>query len=316
MRNMGGLFRRMPRTAWTFIIGGLALSGFPIVTAGFWSKDEILSYAYGTRHMVVLVVLVLAATLTAFYTGRQIMMTFFGKPRTLAAEHASEHDSVFAWMTWPLVVLAVFAIIAGWVGIPSDFPILGRLSNNPFHHAVAGLGEALAIRIRELPFNSIPVLVSILIALGGLTLGWLVYRGYASRQLSPGESPLERPDPLERRLGRVYPWLRNKYGFDELYDIVFVKTAKRLSNWLYHFDDLWVIDPFVDWVGSLWRRISDASRWADAHIVDAAVNGVGAITTRAGGYVRTIQTGRVQNYLLVLLVTVSVLLGAFLLLPK
>jgi NADH-quinone oxidoreductase subunit L len=316
MRNMGGLFTRMPRTAWTFIIGGLALSGFPIVTAGFWSKDEILGYAYGTRHPIVLLALVLAALLTAFYTGRQIMMTFFGRPRTAAAEHASEHDSIFAWMTWPLIVLAVFAVVAGWVGIPSDFPVLGTFSSNPFHHTIGGGGEALAIPIEEIPFSSVPVLVSILVALGGLTLGWLIYRGYASRQISPEESPFERLDPLERRLGRVYGWLQDKYGFDELYDAVFVKTTKRLSNWLYRVDDLWVIDPFVDWVGSLWRRISDASRWADAHIVDAAVDGVGAITTRLGGYARTIQTGRVQNYLLVLLVTVSVLLGAFLLLPK
>ena len=107
---MGGLFRKMPRTGWTFIIGGLALSGFPFVTAGFWSKDEILADAFGNDHIVVFVVLALAALLTAFYTARQITMTFFGKPRTAAAAHASEHDSIFAWMTIPLMVLAVFAV--------------------------------------------------------------------------------------------------------------------------------------------------------------------------------------------------------------
>ena len=317
MRNMGGLFRRMPRVALTFIVGGLALSGFPIVTAGFWSKDEILGYAYGSNQVLVFVALALAALLTAFYTGRQIMMTFFGKPRTPAAEHASEHDSVFLWMTVPLIVLAIFAICAGWVGIAKDFPLFGTYSSNPFHHIIGGEAEALGIHVKEVPFDLVPVLASILVAVGGLTLGWLVYRAYGPKEaISPLESPLDRPDPLARPLGRIYVWLSNKYYFDELYNRVFVKTTKRLSNWLYRFDDQMVIDPIVDWVGSLWRKISDASQWADTRIVDAAVNGAGAITSRLGGYARTIQTGKVQNYLLVLLVSVSVLLGAFLLLPK
>ena len=81
MRNMGGLFHKMPRTAWTFLIGGLALSGFPIVTAGFWSKDEILADAWANGHNIVFIVLAFSALLTAFYTMRQILMTFFGKPR-------------------------------------------------------------------------------------------------------------------------------------------------------------------------------------------------------------------------------------------
>jgi NADH-quinone oxidoreductase subunit L len=92
MFNMGGLRRKMPTTFWTFLIGGLALSGFPILTAGFWSKDEILADAFANSQMVVFVVLALAALLTAFYTMRQITLTFLGKPRTDAAEHA--HESV------------------------------------------------------------------------------------------------------------------------------------------------------------------------------------------------------------------------------
>ncbi len=181
MRNMGGLFRRMPRTAWTFIIGGLALSGFPLVTAGFWSKDEILADAWANQHTIIFFVLAIAALLTAFYTGRQIMMTFFGKPRTEAAVHASEHDSIFAWMTIPLMVLAVFAVAAGWIGIPRTFPVLGGLSTNPFHHYIGGLAEALHIEAAELPFNATPLLTSLIVALGGLTLGYFVYRGYAER---------------------------------------------------------------------------------------------------------------------------------------
>ncbi len=181
MRNMGGLLHRMPRTAWTFIIGGLALSGFPFVTAGFWSKDEILADAWANDHRVIFFVLALAALLTAFYTGRQIVMTFLGKPRTEAAANASEHDSIFAWMTIPLMVLAVFAVAAGWIGIPRTFPVIGGLSTNPFHHYIGGLAEALHIEAEELPFAAPPLLTSLIVALGGLTLGYFVYRGYAAR---------------------------------------------------------------------------------------------------------------------------------------
>jgi len=316
MRNMGGLFKRMPRTAWTFIIGGLALSGFPIVTAGFWSKDEILADAFVNGHTLVFVTLAVAALLTAFYTARQIVMTFFGRPRTEAAEHASERDSIFAWMTIPLMVLGVFAVVAGWVAIPEDFPILGALSSNPFHHFIGGLAEALEIEANPLPFRLSPLVVSLIVALGGLLLGWLVYRGYAGKGAPAEGSPLEIPDPMARPLGRAYTVLQRKYYFDELYHAVFVKGALRLSNWLFRVDDLWVIDPIVDGVGRLGRWFSEISRRFDTAIVDGAVNGIAAITNWMGGIVRGIQTGRVQNYLLVGLVTVSVLLGAFLLLPK
>jgi NADH-quinone oxidoreductase subunit L len=321
MRNMGGLFRKMPRTAWTFIIGGLALSGFPIVTAGFWSKDEILSDAFINGHTIVFVTLALAALLTAFYTARQIVMTFFGKPRTEAAAHANEHDSIFTWMTVPLMVLAFFAVAGGWVGISKEFPILGAFSTNPFYHFIGGLAEALHIHVEELPFDPVPLTTSLVVALGGLFLGWLVYRRArpVGGHVEEGEfmaSPEQFVDPLARPLGRVYTVLRNKYYFDEIYDAVIVKNVVRLSNWLLRFDDAWVIDPIVDGMGSLWRKVSDIGYWIDDKIVDGAVNGVAAVTSWFGGAVRVIQTGKAQNYLLVGLVTVAVLLGAFLLLPK
>ena len=85
MRNMGGLLGRMPITAWTFIIGGLALSGFPLLTAGFWSKDEILAFAWYGQNTWVFWTLGVAAFLTAFYTARQIGLTFLGSPRTEGA---------------------------------------------------------------------------------------------------------------------------------------------------------------------------------------------------------------------------------------
>ncbi|MEE8122379.1 MAG: NADH-quinone oxidoreductase subunit L, partial [Anaerolineales bacterium] len=101
MFNMGGLRKKMPITFATFLIGGLALSGFPLITAGFWSKDEILADAFANGHLAVFITLALAAFLTAFYTMRQITLTFLGDARTKAVEHA--HESVWT-MTLPLIV--------------------------------------------------------------------------------------------------------------------------------------------------------------------------------------------------------------------
>jgi NADH-quinone oxidoreductase subunit L len=310
MRNMGGLLSKMPRTGWTFIIGGLALSGFPIVTAGFWSKDEILADAFVNNHLIVFVVLALSALMTAFYTARQISMVFLGKPRTDAARHAGEQDPIFAWMTYPLIVLGFFAVVAGWVGIPRSFPLLGAISANPFHQFFGGLAEALQIEAPELPFSATPLLTSLIVALGGLAAGWAVYRNFSA------SGDRARIDPLVPALGRLHTVLQNKYYFDEFYYSVVVKGAQRLSSWLYRFDDLWVIDPIVDGVGKLGRRISEWGRWTDAHIVDAFVNGVAAVVGAVGSALRVIQTGRVQNYLLVGLVAISMLLGVFLLMPK
>ena len=166
---MGGLRKKMPVTFWTFLIGGFALSGFPLVTAGFWSKDEILADAFAHDHWVVFGTLALAALLTAFYTMRQITLTFLGKPRTQAAKHA--HETPWT-MTLPLVILAIFAIAAGWIGIPEDFLGL-ELPPNLFHEFV---GETLAEHPKAPTFSIVPLLVSVVVALGGLYGGWLVYR--------------------------------------------------------------------------------------------------------------------------------------------
>src|SRR5689334_14922911 len=140
MFNMGGLRKKMPITFWTFLIGGFALSGFPLITAGFWSKDEILADAFGNGHIYVFGALAFAAFLTAFYTMRQITLTFLGEPRTKEAEHAQETP----WtMTTPLVILAFFAVTYGWVGIPEHFPLLGGLIPNWFHGFISStLAEA------------------------------------------------------------------------------------------------------------------------------------------------------------------------------
>ncbi|MGB9799602.1 MAG: NADH-quinone oxidoreductase subunit L, partial [Thermanaerothrix sp.] len=142
MFNMGGLRHKMPVTFWTFLVGGLSLAGFPLITAGFWSKDEILTAAF-QGNLPVFITLGVAALLTAFYTMRQLTLVFLGQPRTAAAAQAQESRPV---MTIPLAVLAVFALAAGWVGIPASFPLVGGILPNWFEAFVGSMlghvGEA------------------------------------------------------------------------------------------------------------------------------------------------------------------------------
>jgi NADH-quinone oxidoreductase subunit L len=294
MFNMGGLREKMPVTYWTFLIGGFALSGFPLITAGFWSKDEILADAFAHDHWVVFTVLAIAALLTAFYTMRQITLTFLGKPRTGAAEHA--HETPWT-MTLPLVVLAVFAVGAGWVGIPEDFLGL-QLPPNPFHEFV---GSTLAEHPEAPTFSFIPLLVSVVVALGGLYLGWRVYRDH----------PAEAPDPLRDPLGRIYTWLENKYYFDELYDFLFVRPAYWVSDTLtYRWVDRGAIDGFLHTVARVAFSLGSIFRnWIDAPIVNGFGDLVGESVKRFGNSFRVVQTGRVQGYLILALINV-VALGA------
>jgi NADH-quinone oxidoreductase subunit L len=283
MLNMGGLYKKMPITFITFLAGGLSLAGFPFLTAGFWSKDEILADAFAEGHWVLLTVLAIAALLTAFYTARQITLTFLGKPRTPAAEHANETP----WtMTFPLIILAVFAIAAGWVGIPEDFLGL-HLPANWFHEFVGG---TLAEHPETIQFSFVPLLISLVVALGGLFLGWLVYRNYQAGA----------QDPLEKALGPVHKLLKNKYYFDEIYDFLFVRPAYWIAD---TFTNQWMDRGLIDGIlhgasrvlyslGGIFRN------YFDKPVVNGFGDLVGEGTKKIGRALRVIQTGRVQQYLL------------------
>jgi NADH-quinone oxidoreductase subunit L len=299
MFNMGGLRRKMPITFWTFLIGGFALSGFPLVTAGFWSKDEILADAYGNGYLLVFITLALAALLTAFYTMRQISLTFLGQPRTDAAKHA--HESVWT-MTLPLIVLAIFAIGIGWVGIPEHFPVLGGVIPNWFHDYVGG---TLIEHPHALDFNPVPLLVSVGVALGGLFFGWLVYR----------RVPAGTPDPIQRWLGPIYSVLKNKYYFDELYHFLFVRPAYWFAEtFTYRWIDRGLIDGFLHAVGRTALQVGSFLRNAiDLPIVNGLADRFSEGVKWLGRTFRVVQTGRVQEYLIIGLIFTGLLLSYFLL---
>ena len=303
MMNMGGLLRRMPATGWAFIAGALALTGiFP--WAGFWSKDEILADAWNAfMHgaefgiakfwpIFVWVMLTLAALLTAFYTARLVFLTFAGRPRTEAARHAPE--SVPS-MTWPLIILAVFSTFLGLVGMPWA---------SQFYNLLGKYGTILGEHLPHGEFNGLVAGISLCVAGLGWFFGWLLY----------GRKPLaEAADPLEKPLGPVYTLLKNRYYIDQLYQKVIIRPVIGLASVAYAFDDRFVIDPIVDGVGRLGRWLSEAlKKFVDNPIVDGAVNGVGRVTAGFGEFMRATQTGQIQNYLLVAIVTVLLLLVLFL----
>jgi NADH-quinone oxidoreductase subunit L len=294
MFNMGGLRSRMPLTFITFTIGGLALAGFPLLTAGFWSKDEILADAFGNGHLVVFLTLAAAALLTAFYTMRQITLTFLGAPRTEAARHAHESTST---MTAPLVVLAFFSVTAGWTGIPEAWTG-GRISN--WFHAF--VGGTLLEHPPAAPFHWAPLLTSVGVSLGGLLLGWLVYRRVAAGA----------PDPLKKPLGLVYTVLEKKYGFDEFYDWAFVRPAYWFAEtFAYRWIDRGVIDGILHAIARLALRIGSAFRnYFDKPVVNEFFgDGTGNAVKWAGKELRVLQTGRVQQYLIAGLIVTGVLLS-------
>jgi NADH-quinone oxidoreductase subunit L len=303
MMNMGGLRKTMPVTFITFLIGGLSLSGFPLITAGFWSKDEILADAWlGTSEghgmaAFVFVMLAVAAFLTAFYTMRQLGLTFWGEPRTEEAKHANLGQGIVsATMTLPLIILAFFAIFAGFVGVPQQFPILGGiLSSNGswFHHFVA---PTLLVEPPVAPFNWIPLLTSFAVALGGLGVSYLMYW---RKPLAAGE-----PDPLIQILGvPLHTTLKNKYYVDELYVRVFVQPSQWFARVVVvKFMDGTIIDGFLHGLARVFTWIGDLFKVLNTWLIDGVGDGIPELIGRFGVWFRRIQTGRVQQYLLLVIV--------------
>jgi NADH-quinone oxidoreductase subunit L len=300
MKLMGGLRHHMPHTFWTYLVGTLALVGI-VPFAGFWSKDEILAEAFhlwridGTLNLPFWVWLIgtLGAFLTALYMGRQLGLVFWGAPRHAAAHSAHESP---ASMTVPLIILAVFALAFGFV----NAPFLG----SPLHHFMGNVHEASEVVHSEaVPFNFVVAGISTVLAVFGLFTGWSLYRRYRLGQV----------EPFQLMLGPAFLVLRNKYYIDELYRLVIIRPAVWLADFCFRIDDRWIVDPFVDLVGAAGRLASDVSRILDTVVVDRwLVEGTANLFNAAGRWLRYSQTGRAQNYLLVVVVTVLMLLGLYL----
>ncbi len=201
--KMGGLYKKMPITTWTFVIGSLALAGiFPL--AGFWSKDEILLVTRDAGFNGLYILATFVAFLTAFYMFRLIFIAFFGKSRSEYEAHESPKS-----MTIPLIILAALSVVAGFIGAPF------------FEKAF------WAFVYYDSPHQPVPdllvIVVSTTVALSGILLAWLIYHKKAISA-----------EKIKMAFKPIHTVLENKYYIDEIYQWFFDKVVLLISsafNW-------------------------------------------------------------------------------------
>jgi NADH-quinone oxidoreductase subunit L len=276
--TMGGLAKKLKITHLCFFLYCLSIAGFPIITAGFYSKDEILAGAFGVTPpgwpavygKILWALLLVAALGTAFYMWRLYFLVFAGKPRSEAAEHAHESPPS---MTLPLVVLALFSIVAGFVGMPH----LEKLHlPGVFHGVETWLSPAVAhswfpegtpIKAHLGDGTTLGLMAAAsVVAIVGIGLAWVLYgRGPSAR--------VERLTAEGAPLGTLYQASKHKLWVDEIYDRVFVRPFKALARGSFEILDRFVIDTVV-------------------------VNGSALAVSMFGRIARWLQNGQVQRYLL------------------
>ena len=277
IRKMGGIAKKVPLTYATFLVGALAIAGFPGL-AGFFSKDEILWKTFCSSQGSNLLWLfgALAALFTAFYMFRLLFLVFHGKSRVEHERELHLHESP-PTMLFALVVLAILSIFGGYVGVPK---ILG--GHNLFESFLEPaftryfVLESATEGLHSLSLEWTLLLASVAIALLGIFLAWVLYLKRA-----------QIPATLTARLPGIYNLILNKYYVDEVYGALFVIPGRKLSEFLYARFDL--------------------------GIVDGLVNFVGEFVVRAGEGLKRIQTGYVRQYGFAILLSALCVLGYFLL---
>src|SRR6266566_5197259 len=227
IRNMGGLKDRIPFTYIVMVIGTLALTGFPL-TAGYFSKDAIIESAYVSHNPFAFygfLMTVIAAGLTSFYSWRLIFKTFHGEPHD-QEHYEAAHESPL-WMLIPIGILAAGSIV---VGFPFKELFAGHGVEEFFRDSVK-MHPHIIEEMHDIP-ESIAFLPTVMMALGFV----VSYVFYIRRPYIPVE--------LARQHQMLYQFLLNKWYFDELYDLVFVRPTKRLGYFLWKKGDGYVIDGF------------------------------------------------------------------------
>jgi NADH-quinone oxidoreductase subunit L len=294
MRKMGGLFKKMPITATTMLVGVLAIAGTPLFS-GWYSKDAIIAQGLGfsaiyKRHGLLLILPLVTAGITTFYMFRMWFLTFMGEPKDHHVhDHAHESPRL---MTVPLILLAVFSFGVAWgwplwdpeasylhkvlhasepgsVGV--DFKPVERLLDDPtgWVHPVAGLIAFLAAGV-------------------GALFAFLVYY---FRTLDAGET--------KEQFGFLYRLFDRKWYFDELYSVLLVRPALVVAHWCRAADSKG-IDGFIDRLGRSTVRVARGSGRFDNGVVDGLVNVIGNVTRDIGVRARRIQTGSLRNYIVFL----------------
>ena len=229
IRKMGGLWRKIPFTYATMLVGTLALTGFPF-TAGYYSKDAIIeAAAVGSNSMAVygFVMTVAAAALTSFYSWRLIFKTFHGEPHD-HHHYAAAHESAKVMLV-PLAILAIGSIVAGW---PFLSFFTGHGADEFFRESLKfGPGNTVLEDMEHLPL--LTSLAPTIMMVGGFLVAWQFY--------------IRRPDlpaALARNQAVLYRFLLNAWYFDRIYDFLIVRPTMRLGRLLWKGGDGFVIDGF------------------------------------------------------------------------
>ncbi len=287
MSEMGGLKKYMPTTYWTFIIGTLALAGiFPL--AGFWSKDEILLGAMKNHYPYIFVLGLVGAFMTAAYMGRCVHLTFHGEYRG----HGHPHESPRS-MTVPLVLLAVPSVLIGLINAPGV---------EKFAHwvrfEVPGLREAF--EVPEHKFNPGLAIFSFAVAVAGLLVATMVFYW----KNAPAKGAWRRV-PAFRALNTL---LVEKYYLDHLFVGGVVGSIKGPIARAVYWTNQNIIDGVVNAVGVGAKVVGQFTYDViDQKGVDGIVNGIGISASETGGVLRLVQSGRVQQYALMLFAAVGLL---------
>ena len=286
IRLLGGLRTKMKVTFATFAIGMMALSGVPFLFSGFWSKEGILhaAHSWHVSHLPLYAGLA-AVVLTAFYMTRLVAETFFGKARSHGADHAHENSAV---MTAPLVILAICAVLLGFLGTPA-FPWLqARLGGTELHINFEYLSEGGGLMILSIGLVGV-----------GLGLGWWLY-GRKLRQTA------EQRDPLTNAAPSVMAALANRLGFDEFY----AATVGRLNSAAATFSDgldRYVIGGLITFLAQLGMFSGTVNRQLDEDGLNDGFDSVSARIRCSGWFYSKAQTGEAHGYLRVMAVAFVVL---------
>ena len=316
MPQMGGLWRKMPWTAGAMLVGVIAISGLaipysglifgePIAFSGYHSKDAIvataLTFLKANGHYPLFVMPLVGAGITAFYMFRLWFYTFAGKPRDKHVyDHAHESPAI---MVAPLVVLSVLAAICA---VGGESGVLFKLLGNSEPVGIAAGSTAVGQMGLSLPshaaihanHNQAGTLALAVAALGAFT----AYVLYGARWVNPAD--------VHSQFKGLHGFLANKWGFDDLYDTLFVKPTHVVASWCSSIDKC-VFDGILHGSAKITLVVSNWDRKFDETIVDGLVNAVGNWTYGFGRSLRVVQTGQMRNYVMFIAVG---LLGMFVLL--
>ncbi len=286
MRRMGGLSKKIPITYVTMLIGSLAIAGIPPL-AGFFSKDEILGEAFSNGFVVVWAIGIVVAFMTAFYMFRLMGMTFWGPSHVDPAVEPTIHESPRS-MTVPLVLLAIPSIFIGlFLGLPFGDSRIQQWLDPIFKRA----DEIMARTEKPVELFGIDgalILISVAVATVGLLLAWR-YFGVAIGALrrDPRPDQVHAIATANSTTRFLYRASLNKWWFDELNDLLFIRIG---------------------------GRVAAAAWWFDRNVVDGIVNWIGRSAGGLGTGLRRVQTGRVQNYALGIAIGLIVMAGSYLVL--